>query len=199
MRELNQLKNLKDSYAALIRENFEYKAKSCLVCETKGACCQDEHFVNVHITRLEAEAIRRVLADKGALNEVAERCSTVVEKYGLDAPGDSFARTYSCPLFVRTPRQKPARSKGVEMGAGRPQDCRRDAGAADEGCLAHGLAKPLPCISHACYENKEDLPPQFLQDRAALKVEQLNRETYGSEPEWKPLPVWLSESQKVEK
>ena len=60
-RYLAQLKNIKDTYQTFIRENFEFKAKDCGACETKGACCLDAHFVNVHITRLEAEAVLQAL------------------------------------------------------------------------------------------------------------------------------------------
>ena len=58
----------------------------------------------------------------------------------------------------------------------------------------HAEAKPAPCIQHACYENREDLPPQFLQDRVELKIEKLNREAYGEEAKRLPLPLWLEEA-----
>ena len=47
------------------------------------------------------------------------------------------------------------------------------------GCLVHHTAKPLPCIAHACYEQKEDLPPDELLSTSELKVDQLNRHVYG--------------------
>ena len=58
---LARLQKVKDAYRETIAGGYEHRAKSCLTCETKGACCLDAHFVNVHITRLEAAAIRGVL------------------------------------------------------------------------------------------------------------------------------------------
>lgn len=159
---LKTLKNIKDSYQAFIRENFEFKAKDCGVCETKGACCRDEHFVNVHITRLEAEAILQTLIKKEKLAVALERNKKTIARYDLKDTGDTYRQTFSCPLFEK-----------------------------ESGCLAHGEAKPAPCIQHACYENREDLPPQFLQDRLELKIGVLNKEAYGEEPKWLPLPLWL--------
>lgn len=160
-RALERLQHLKDEYAALVRERYEHRAKSCVTCETKGACCLDAHFVNVHITRLEAVAIRRVLSrlplDKR--NAIYSRVNDAVENYGLDRPGDSFAKTYACPLF------EPA-----------------------VGCLVHNEGKPLPCISHACYEKQEDLPPDELQRQREQELESLNREAYGHS-RWDPLPI----------
>ena len=40
---------------------YEHRAKSCITCDTPGACCLDEHFVNVRISRLEAVAIGNVI------------------------------------------------------------------------------------------------------------------------------------------
>jgi hypothetical protein len=165
---LAQLKNIKDSYRAFIRENFEFKAKDCGVCETKGACCQDEHFVNVHITRLEAEAILFAMKEKGKLDEVRARNIKTIARYGLKEQGDTYRQTFSCPLFEK-----------------------------DTGCLVHAEGKPVPCIGHACYENKDDLPPQFLQDRIELKIEKLNNEAYGGETKWLPLPLWLERLEKA--
>lgn len=156
-----QLKNIKDSYRSFICENFEFKAKDCGVCATNGDCCTDAHFVNVHITRLEAEAILSVLENKRKLGETLERNVKTIESYALKTDGDTYKQTYSCPLFEK-----------------------------EIGCLVHGEAKPAPCISHACYENSEDLPPQFLQDRVEQKIEMLNREIYN-EAKWLPLPLWL--------
>ncbi len=166
---LDHLKNLKDSYRTIIRENFEFKAKDCGVCETKGACCQDEHFVNVHITRLEAEAILSALKEKGKLDEALARNKKTITRYGLNERGDTYAQTFSCPLFER-----------------------------DTGCLVHAEGKPVPCIGHACYENEQDLPPQFLQDRAELKIEKLNDEAYGDKAKWLPLPLWLERLEQIE-
>lgn len=159
---VKRLKNVKDAYARTIRENYEARAKSCLTCNTPGACCLDAHFVNVHITRLEAVAIRDVLDrqpdDKRA--EIYERVERSIEEYALTAEGDTFAKSYSCPLF--------------EPGT---------------GCLVHNEGKPLPCIHHACYENGEDLPPDELLTEQELLVENLNRRTYGGTGCWLPLPI----------
>ena len=159
---LVQLKNIKDSYRTLIRENFEFKAKDCGVCETKGACCVDAHFVNVHITRLEAEAIARALEKAGKLDAVFSRNKDTITRYALKDEGDTFKQTFACPLFEK-----------------------------ETGCLVHNEGKPAPCIGHACYESKEDLPPQFLQDRVERKIENVNKEVYGEDVKWLPLPIWL--------
>lgn len=51
------------------------------------------------------------------------------------------------------------------------------------GCLVHDTAKPLPCIAHACYERREDLPPDELLAGRELEIDGLNRRVYGrSEP-----------------
>jgi len=52
---LERLKNIQADLRSEI-SNFESRAKSCLTCDTPGACCLDAHFVNVHISRLEAGA-----------------------------------------------------------------------------------------------------------------------------------------------
>lgn len=166
---LKNLKDLKDSYRTLIAENFEFKAKDCGVCETKGACCQDAHFVNVHITRLEAEAILRALDAKGKRGEVMLRNKQAIALYGLTGEGDTYRQTFSCPIFEK-----------------------------ETGCLVHDEGKPAPCIAHACYENAEDLPPQFLQDRIELRIETLNREIYSEDPKWLPLPLWLERLEQLE-
>ena len=136
---LSQLNKLKTAYQEFIKTNFEPNAQNCETCPTRGACCLDAHFVNVHITRLEAVAIRKTLeklsADKQ--QEIYKRAEETVEKYDLKNSGETFA----CPLF----------EKGI-------------------GCLVHREAKPAPCISHACYENEADLPPENLQEHAEIKL-----------------------------
>ena len=149
---LDKLHRLKTDFAERIKSGYEHKAKNCLTCETQGACCLDAHFVNVHITRLEAAAIRRVLArfSDEKRSEISDRIAGTIEKYDLTSCGDTFAKTYACPLF----------EKGT-------------------GCLAHNEGKPLPCIQHACYENKAELPPDKLLAEQEGRVEKLNRLTYG--------------------
>lgn len=161
---LVKLQKIKTDFQAFIRENYEHRAKDCAVCPVQGACCTDAHFVNVHITKLEAEAIKKTLEKLGEEKriEIYRRVQNTIEKYELSAEGDTFAQTYACPLF----------EKGT-------------------GCLAHSEAKPAPCIQHACYENKTDLPPDELQTEIEAKIEKLNKLTYRSAPVWLPIPLWL--------
>jgi len=165
---LARLRQGKAAFQTHVKLNFEHRALDCRACPTPGVCCTDAHFVNVHITRLEAVAIRETLERTPRLNEderraVYVRAREAVERYGLAAAGDTFARTYSCPLFA----------KGT-------------------GCLVHRRAKPAPCVQHACYEDWADVPPAGLQWREERRVEQLNREVYGAAWEWLPVPVWLT-------
>lgn len=165
---LARLQRSKAAFQTNVKFNFEHRALDCRVCPTPGACCTDAHFVNVHITRLEAVAIRETIARTPRLTEderraVYNRAREAVGRYGLNAAGDTFAQTFACPLFVK--------------GA---------------GCLVHKRAKPAPCIQHACYDDWSDVPPNTLQWREERKVEQLNAEVYGAAWEWLPLPVWLT-------
>lgn len=159
-----KLQELKSEFADRIRRDYEHRAKSCAACPTQGACCLDAHFVNVHITGLEAVAIGRVLEKlpPQKKREVLARIDQAVSDYGLSSDGDTFAQTYACPLF----------EKGI-------------------GCLVHAEAKPLPCIAHACYEKNEDLPPERLLAEQEAIVERLNELTYRTPATLLPLPVWL--------
>lgn len=161
---LQRLNKIKSAYRNDIKTNYEPNAKDCLTCETKGACCLDAHFVNVHITRLEAVAMRKVLdnLDKEKLAEVNRRVAETIEKYNLKDSGDTFAQTFACPLFEK-----------------------------NFGCLVHAV-KPIPCIQHACYERKEDLPPDELQTEIEQKIERLNQQTYQNNLRWLPLPIWIN-------
>ena len=167
---LDRLREIKDTLAAEVRNLYEHRAKSCAVCDTPGACCLDEHFVNVHISPLEGEAILEVLAElpEADCQVVLKRIENTIERYGLENDVDSFAKTYACPLF--------------EKGS---------------GCLVHGKAKPLPCIVHACYERKEDLPPASLLAEREIGVDDLNRSVYGSRKAWLPLPLMLKWRMKI--
>ncbi len=165
---LAQLQKSKASYQSFIKLNYESAAEDCKTCDTAGQCCTDEHFVNVHITRLEAVAIRETIERTPRLNSrqkraVYDRARTAVERYRLTPSGDTFSQPYSCPLF--------------EPGT---------------GCLVHRRAKPAPCIQHACYQNWEDLPPSNLQTRVEHRVEQLNIDVYGTRWAWLPTPLWLT-------
>jgi len=72
----------------------------------------------------------------------------------------SSDKTYACPLYDR-----------------------------EIGCAVHHTAKPLPCINHACYERREDLPPDSLLDEAELVIERLNKRVYGRSLPLMSLPV----------
>lgn len=161
---LEELQKLKTAYQSFIKINYEHKAQNCETCPTKGACCLDAHFVNVHITQLEAVAIRKTLGELSVekRREVYRRVEECVEKYDLKSAGDTFQKTFACPLFEK-----------------------------DVGCLVHSTGKPAPCISHACYDRQEDLPPNILQTEIENQIEKLNRRTYGGNPTWLLLPVWL--------
>ena len=174
MRKLNEreavarLKRGKVRFQTHVKLNYEHRALSCRACPTPGGCCTDAHFVNVHITRLEAVAIRDTLARTPRLSEderraVYTRARAAVGRYGLTANGDTLAQTFSCPLFLK--------------GA---------------GCLVHQRAKPAPCVQHACYEDWADVPPLDAQWREEGRIERLNTEVYGTAWEWLPLPVWLT-------
>ncbi len=162
---LGELGKLKRDYRDFIKINYEHRAQNCETCPTKGACCLDAHFVNVHITKLEAAAIRKTLGKLSAAKqkEIYRRAAETVEKYDLKTSGDTFGQTYACPLF--------------EMGI---------------GCLVHSESKPAACISHACYENAADLPPEFFQEEIENQIEKLNKRVYGNALTWLPLPIWLS-------
>jgi hypothetical protein len=165
---LARLRREKAAYQGHVKANYEHAARSCRECPTPGVCCTDAHFVNVHVTRLEAVAIRDTLALTPRLSDderraVYLRAQEAVGRYGLASSGDTFAQTFSCPLFM----------KGV-------------------GCLVHQRAKPAPCVQHACYEDWADVPPLDAQWREEGRIERLNNEAYGTAWEWLPLPVWLT-------
>ena len=161
---LIELQKLKDDYREFIKTNYEHNAKSCLTCDTKGVCCLDAHFVNVRITKLEAVAIRRTLKNLSVekQREIYKRAADAIEKYQLNSVDDIFEKTFACPLF--------------EKGS---------------GCLVHFQGKPAPCISHACYENADNLPPEKFQTEVENRIEKLNKRTYGNAFSQLPLPVWL--------
>ncbi len=162
---LLKLHRLKTDFQNFVRENYERRAKSCLTCETKGACCLDAHFVNVHITRLEAVSIvselKKLPPEKQT--EIFGRIEQTIEKYRLNSDGDTFQKTFACPLFEK-----------------------------EIGCTIHFAGKPAACIQHACYENKTDLPPDELQTDIETQIERLNERAYKTFPKWLPLPVFLN-------
>jgi len=160
-----KLRGLKNDFRARIKQTFEHRAKDCGACETKGACCIDAHFVNVHITRLEsvliADELKKFSTEKQ--KEIYDRIAETIETYDLRSDGETFSQTFACPLFEKS-----------------------------FGCLIHEV-KPVPCVAHACYERKEDLPPDELQNEAEAKIERLNTQTYKHFPRWLPLPVSLQD------
>ena len=153
---------IRDEFAGAIRRSYEHKAKPCATCETPGACCLDEHFVNVRITRLEAKAMGNVVETlpQGLREKVYLRIDNAIEKYSLN---EHARESYACPLF----------EKGI-------------------GCLVHATAKPLPCIAHACYERKEDRPPDELIAEKESKIANLNERVYG-QITLLPLPVLVKQ------
>jgi hypothetical protein len=165
---LATLRREKVAFQTHIKLNFEPAARPCSACPTPGVCCTDAHFVNVHITRLEAVHVRETLNRTPRLSDEArravyERARAAVMRYDLRAAGDTFAQTFACPLF--------------EPGV---------------GCLVHARAKPAPCTQHACYDNWEDVPPVELQWRVESHVERLNERVYGAAWAWLPTPLWLT-------
>lgn len=169
-RALARLRDLKVEFRLYVDSTFGFRAKDCGTCLTP--CCADAEFVNVNVTRLEAEAMLRVLGDSARFTPVdrelvLDRARDAVEAYGLlDAP-DSFAATYACPLF--------------EPGT---------------GCLVHHDAKPAPCIHHGCYETPELLPDDDSRVAVERAVADLNRDVYGSEEStwgYRTIPVWLTQ------
>ncbi|MEP7149811.1 MAG: hypothetical protein ABI857_13105 [Acidobacteriota bacterium] len=168
-RALEKLHKMKTDFARRIRDGYEHRALSCVTCQTPGACCLDSHFVNVHITRLEAVAIRNAIAklSEEKQERIFSRIQATISKYELSSDGDTFSKTYACPLF----------EKGT-------------------GCLVHQEGKPSPCIAHACYENKEDLPPDEILAEQEAQVEKLNELTYRKPTNWLPLPIAIKRVQK---
>jgi len=162
---LERLRNQISDLRSEISNGYEHRAKSCLTCEVKGSCCLDAHFVNVHISRLEAVNIRSILdaMPDARRQAVDKRIDETIERYGLNLQGDTFARAYACPLF--------------EAGI---------------GCLVHEAGKPVPCIMHACYEDQSHLPPDELQIAQEKKIDDLNARTYGRRDKWLTLPLAIS-------
>jgi hypothetical protein len=157
---LARLSKLSDDYRGLIRDRYEHRAKSCITCTTPGACCLDEHFVNVRVSRLEAAAIRQTLnkLEPRHRAKITARIEAAVEKYGLE--DSELSKTYACPLYER-----------------------------GHGCLVHLSAKPVACITHACYENETDLPPEYVQFEQEQKVDRVNDLVYGRGHKQLPLPL----------
>ena len=159
---LEHLRRLIADFKSEISNQFEYRAKDCLTCDVKGSCCLDAHFVNVHISRLEAINIQEAISNMPVTlrQRVEKRISDVIEKYGLVADGDTYDQTFACPLFER-----------------------------EVGCLIHDAGKPVACTMHACYENAADLPPHEMQAKQEQRIDDLNARTYGRRDQWLPIPL----------
>jgi len=160
---LTRLTRLKDELRGRVA-SYERVAKRCSLCETPGACCLDEHFVNVRISRLEAVAIARVIERLPSIQRagVEERITNAAAEL---LARDGHVETYACPLY----------EKGT-------------------GCLVHRDAKPVPCMVHACYERQQDLPPDELQDGAELAIDRLNERVYSRAKELEPLPIAVAKA-----
>jgi hypothetical protein len=96
----------------------------------------------------------------------AANINEALKRHTLEKRSEIYQRiaqtveTYACPLF----------EKGT-------------------GCLVHHDGKPVPCITHACYENKSDLPPDELQMIEDAAIDSLNNRVYGRGCTWLPLPL----------
>ncbi len=172
---IRSLSKRRNEFRRTIARVYESVAQSCMTCTTPGACCLDAHFVNVHISRLEAVEIRRIIEEMPVeiRVQVEQRINESIERYGLNDSGDTFSQTFACPLYDK-----------------------------QVGCLVHATAKPLPCIHHACYEKREDLPPEELLAAEEQAVERLNMRTYRNLQPWLPIPVAIrrvSQQQRPEK
>ena len=149
---------------ATLRETVsphEVNAKNCQTCETKGLCCTDVHFVNVRITPLEAKVIAGHIENlpEESRGRIKTRVAESIETLERTDDGGDTSGFYSCPLF-------------------------------DEqiGCSVHDV-KPGPCIHHACYEKKSDLPPMKSLDEYDEAVASLNRRVYGRDVIPLPIPI----------
>src|ERR671935_2854022 len=85
---LARLRRGKAAFQTHVKLNFEHRARDCRACPTPGVCCTDAHFVNVHITRLEAVAVRETIRRTPRLAEderraVYRRARAAVGRYGL--------------------------------------------------------------------------------------------------------------------
>ncbi|HVF47336.1 MAG TPA: hypothetical protein VNA17_07210 [Pyrinomonadaceae bacterium] len=145
--------------------NFERRAKDCASCEVNGSCCLDAHFVNVHISRLEAVVINDAIDNMPDIRRrvVRARIDEAIARYALTSDGNTFDQTYSCPLFER----------GI-------------------GCLVHNVGKPTACIAHACYENAGDMPPNELESNVERAIDGLNDRVYGRTHRWLSIPLALT-------
>ncbi|NNE65053.1 MAG: hypothetical protein HKN33_00685 [Pyrinomonadaceae bacterium] len=95
---IKSLGKLREKFRESIENGYETAAKDCLTCEVQGSCCTDAHFVNVHISRLEAAAMLDAFNDLPA--DLRGRISDRVDR-SVEELGSSFSDTYACPLFEK--------------------------------------------------------------------------------------------------
>ncbi|HEV7701719.1 MAG TPA: hypothetical protein VGO43_15920 [Pyrinomonadaceae bacterium] len=156
---MGRLRRVKDRLRTDVA-TYERNATPCIACDTPGACCLDTHFVNVQISRLEAAAIAEVIEALDPIRRAAVN-ERIVETVAILHPNaERHSSTFACPLYER-----------------------------GTGCLVHNEAKPVPCIVHACYGRRDDLPPDDLQDAAELVVDKLNTTVYGRSLPHAALPI----------
>lgn len=160
---LRSLGEMQEIFRQSLIENFEHAASPCNECTTPGACCLDEHFVNVRISHLEAVAMLAAINKENAFTRqgINERIENAIELYDLSEVNE-YDKTYACPLY--------------EKG---------------RGCIVHEKGKPAACVMHACYESERDMPPALLLDEQELKIDKLNESVYGRNEGWLSIPIAL--------
>jgi hypothetical protein len=144
-----------------IREEFRAQIRSDYEQQAKPcATCETPGAccLDAHFVNVRITKLEAVAVRK-ELEQLSEELRTKVDSRIAELQDHPIAEKYSCPLF----------EKGI-------------------GCLVHETAKPLPCIAHACYERKEDLPPDELLAKREIKIEKLNRRVYGKTT-FLPIPV----------
>lgn len=162
--ETESLKRLREIKAAFQAEIREKYEYRAKDCLT----CETQGIccMDAHFVNVQITRLE-AKAIENVLNELdTEKRNEVVERVVATVEKyklESGGETYSCPLF--------------EPGI---------------GCLVHKEAKPIPCIHHACYERKEDLPPDALQFKQEELVQNLNTHTYGNKWTWAAIPIWLA-------
>lgn len=88
---IERLAAIREEFRGEIVQRFEHRASPCSICETPGACCLDEHFVNVRVSRLEASAIKK------AVGEMPDYVRSAV--FSRLERIDPVAEFYACPLY----------------------------------------------------------------------------------------------------
>ena len=94
---LTKLRTLKDDLSSAVAP-YETKAQPCSTCSTPGACCLDQHFVNVRISKLEAIAINEVINKLPVIRRAAvhERITNTAAHLT-----ETNNATYACPLYEK--------------------------------------------------------------------------------------------------